>query len=87
MIKEMLNSLEGLVDDKIESQVVKMAIDFPAYGQKRASNELRKEGIFLSPAGVRGIWLRHCLETFKKRLAALEKRIGRIKPELFNPSI
>ncbi|MFN7611426.1 MAG: IS481 family transposase [bacterium] len=67
-------NFKNRVDDKIESQVVKMAIDFPAYGQKRASNELRKEGIFLSPAGVRGIWLRHCLETFKKRLAALEKK-------------
>lgn len=67
-------NFKNRVDDSIELQVVKMAVDFPAFGQKRASNELRKNGIFLSPAGVRGIWIRHALETFKKRLAALEKK-------------
>jgi transposase InsO family protein len=36
------------------------------------SNELKKRGLFVSPGGVRGIWQRHNLETFKKRLVALE---------------
>lgn len=67
-------NFKNRVDDSIESQVVKMAVDFPAFGQKRAANELRKAGIFLSPAGVRGIWISHALETFKKRLTALEKK-------------
>lgn len=67
-------NFKNRVDDSIELQVVKMAVDFPAFGQKRAANELRKAGIFLSPAGVRGIWIRHALETFKKRLTALEKK-------------
>lgn len=62
------------IDDGIESQVVQIAIDFPAYGQKRAANELRKKGIFLSPAGVRCVWLRHDMETFKKRITLLEKQ-------------
>jgi transposase InsO family protein len=62
------------VDGIVESTVLKMAIDFPAFGQKRAANELRKNGIFLSPAGVRCIWVRQNLETFKKRLIALEAK-------------
>lgn len=60
------------VAPEIENAVVAMATDNPAYGQKRVSNELKKRGIFISPGGVRSIWLRHDLETFKKRIKALE---------------
>lgn len=60
------------VAPEIEEAVVKFATDNPAFGQKRVSNELKKRGIFVSPGGVRSIWLRHKLETFKKRIKALE---------------
>lgn len=60
------------VAPEVEDAVVKFATDYPAYGQKRISNELKKRGIFVSPGGVRSIWLRHNLENFKKRLKALE---------------
>lgn len=60
------------VAPEIEEAVVKFATDNPAFGQKRVSNELKKRGIFVSPGGVRSIWLRHDLETFKKRIKALE---------------
>lgn len=62
------------VEPAVEAAVVAIATDYPAYGQLRASNELKKQGIFVSPGGVRSIWLRHSLETFKKRLVALEKK-------------
>ena len=42
----------------------------------RVSNELRQRGIFVSPSGVRSVWLRHDLESFKKRLTALEKHVA-----------
>src|SRR4029079_6109859 len=34
--------------------------------------ELKQKGVFVSPGGVRSIWQRHNLETFSKRLKALE---------------
>lgn len=46
---------------EIEDAVLDFAIEFPAYGQLRASNELKKKGVFISPGGVRSIWLRHNL--------------------------
>ena len=52
------------------------AIDFPAHGQHRTSNELRKRGVFVSASGVRSIWLRHKLENFKCRLKALEAKVA-----------
>ena len=40
------------------------------------SNELRKRGTFVSPSGVRSVWLRLDLESFKKRLSALERHVA-----------
>ena len=64
------------VEPQVEEAVVKMAFEFPAYGQSRACNELRKKGIFISAAGVRCVWQRHNLEIFEKRLKALEERVA-----------
>ena len=48
------------------------------------SNELRKQGIFVSTGGVRSIWQSNDLEVFDKRLKALVARVaqdGIILPE------
>lgn len=64
------------VDPEIEKVVCEIAVENPALGQVRVSNELRKKGLFVSPGGVRTIWLRHDLETMKKRLKALEAKVA-----------
>jgi len=64
------------VAPEIEEAVLQIAFDQPALGQLRASNELRKTGIYISPAGIRCVWQRHDLETFPKRLKALEARMA-----------
>lgn len=68
--------LKNRVAKEIEDAVIKFAIDEPAYGQLRVSNELKKRGIIVSSGGVRTIWLRNDLETFKKRLKALEAKVA-----------
>src|SRR6266478_6304771 len=68
--------LKNRVDAKIEEAVVAFALEQPAYGQVRVSNELRKRGIFISAGGVRSIWKRNDLEHFRKRLAALSAKVA-----------
>lgn len=65
------------VDESTELAVIASAVEQPAFGQHRTSNELRKKGVFVSGSGVRSIWLRNDLENFKKRLKALEEKVAR----------
>jgi len=69
-------NVKNRVDDAVEQAVRDYAIEQPAHGQVRVSNELRKRGVFVSPSGVRSIWLRAGLANFKQRLNALETHVA-----------
>lgn len=70
-------NLKNRADEATERAVVDYAVEFPAHGQHRTSNELRKKGVFISGSGVRSIWQQHDLENFRKRLKALEEKVAR----------
>jgi transposase InsO family protein len=65
------------VEPQVEQAVLDFALEYPAHGQVRVSNELRKTGVFVSPSGVRSIWLRHKLQSRKLRLKALEAKVAK----------
>ena len=69
-------NVKNRVDAETEQAVITHAVEQPAHGQQRTSNELRKKGVFVSGSGVRSIWLRNNLENFKKRLMALEEKVA-----------
>jgi transposase InsO family protein len=66
--------IKNRVPEHIERAVIDLAIENPALGQLRASQELLQRGMIVSSGGVRSIWLRNELETMKKRLKALEAK-------------
>ena len=76
IVRQNRPNAKNRVAPELESRVVEMALDNPALGQQRVANELRKDGMFISPGGVRSVWQRHDLETFHKRLKALEAKVA-----------
>lgn len=62
------------IAEDIERKLLDYCLEFPTQGQVRVSNEFLKQfGITISPGGVRGVWVRHELQTKALRLKRLEK--------------
>ena len=51
--------LKNRTASEIEQAVVDLAIEQPAWGQVRVSEALKRQGLSISPAGVRCVWQRH----------------------------
>src|SRR5437764_11249513 len=59
--------LKNRIAAEVETMVLDLSLEQPAFGQIRIANEIRKRGHSISPAGVRGVWQRHDPEPIKKR--------------------
>jgi transposase InsO family protein len=68
--------LKNRTAPEIEALILDLSLEQPAFGQIRIANEVRQRGHSISPAGVRGVWQRHNLETMAKRLKALETKVA-----------
>ena len=60
------------VSGEVEQKILDYSLRFPTHGAQRVSHELRLQTIEVGPAGVRGVWARHGIETRYKRLMRLE---------------
>lgn len=61
------------VPGDIEEAILAYSLEFPTHGQVRVSNELKKRSVYVSPGGIRSVWLRHGLEKKALRLKRLEQ--------------
>jgi transposase InsO family protein len=59
---------------EIKEQILSLSIAHPAWGQVHVSDQLRLEGISVSPSTVRNLWLKEGLETRYKRILRLEEQ-------------
>ena len=69
--------LKNRVAPEIESAVVKLALEQPTWGQARVASALTAQGLSISAAGVRCVWLRHDLQTAELRLKVVDANAAR----------
>lgn len=58
---------------EVKEKILSLSIAHPSWGQTRVSDQLRLEGISVSPGTVRNIWVKEGLETRYKRILRLEE--------------
>jgi hypothetical protein len=72
--------LKNRVAPEIEAAVLKFAQEQPSWGQARVASAMVAQGLSISAAGVRCVWLRHALQTTELRLKAIEANSTRPGP-------
>jgi transposase InsO family protein len=60
---------------EVKEKVIAKSIEHPKWGQAHVSDQLRLQGISVSPSTVRNIWMREGIETRYKRILRLEEEL------------
>jgi len=81
------HGLEGLLDkpplpgphpnelpEATKEKIIEVSLKHPTFGQQRISDQLRLEGLNVSPSSVRNVWIKEDMETRYKRLLRLEEK-------------
>jgi hypothetical protein len=77
-LKEMSRS-KPIVKNRVEPEVAQAVVEMAMEAGLRAGagrQRAEETGCFRIPTGVRSVWLRHDLQTFSRRLKALEARLA-----------
>jgi len=60
------------VPEAVEKRILDYSLAHPTHGPQRVAQQLRLDNVVVGAGGVRGVWLRHDIETRHKRLLWLE---------------
>ncbi len=66
-------NVKNRISPELEKEIMDYSLEFATHGQHRVANELKRKGHTLSSTAVRGVWLRHGVQTIVLRLKHLEK--------------
>lgn len=69
-------SAPAKTDPKVESKVIDISLQHPAYGQQRIADELALHGIRIAATTVRNIWIARGMERRYSRLLKLEEKLS-----------
>jgi len=58
---------------EVREKVINLSIEHPAWGPMRVSDNLRLEGVSVSPSTVRNLWIKEGLESRYKRILRIEE--------------
>lgn len=62
------------ISEEMRKRIIDMSLGYPTAGQQRIADQLRLEGISVSPGTVRNVWMKEGMETRYKRLLLLEEK-------------
>lgn len=86
-----LPGIKGAHPNRVSPEIEKAILDYcriePTHGPVRVAQQLALKGVQVSSGGIRGVWVRHHLQTKHDRLLWLEKQVRNQKIQLTEKQI